>query len=506
MTVPERPDLHHLTEHDLPARHAYTVAQIRRLEATAMEVQGDDVLMQRAAHGLSVVVADELRARVGRVYGARVLILVGPGNNGGDALYAGYRLAARGAAVLAVACLGTPHAAGLAALRAAGGRFVDLCDLPVNTPMDADVAVDGILGIGGRPGLPDDVAALVRRLADQRVPVVAVDLPSGVDADSGACGDEAVHAARTVTFGALKPCHLLEPARERCGRLDLVQIGLDLDVETPALEAMTLDELAGRWPYPGVSSDKYARGVVGIDTGSEQYPGAGILSSFGAVHAGAGMVRYLGPSAAADVIVAQLPNVVFSAGRVQARLVGSGWGDRSDGTETIAAVAHEGLPAVIDADGLRFLPDTVPAGWLLTPHAGELARLLGVERSEVEADPLRAVRTAADQTGATVLLKGATQLVAAPRCATVLVALPGPAWTAQAGSGDTLAGICAALLAAGVPSDRAGQLGASVQAWTATCHPGPLAPHELAREVALTVGRLERRSRAMPARDHGSGA
>lgn len=500
-----------LNQHDLPTPrsapdvHAYTVAQIRRLEATAMAVQGDAALMQRAAHGLSVVLADELRARVGGVYGARVLILVGPGNNGGDALYAGQRLAARGAAVLAVACLGTPHAAGLAALLAVGGRVVDLSDVSGevvevgNTSVGGvrpwDLAVDGILGIGGRPGLPEPVAAVVQRLAEADVPVVAVDLPSGVDADTGACGDGAARAVRTVTFGTLKPCHLLEPARERCARLDLVDIGLDLTGETPALEALTLDDLAAWWPYPGVSSDKYARGVVGIDTGSELYPGAGILSTFGAVHAGAGMVRYLGPSAAADIIVAQLPNVVFSPGRVQARLLGSGWGDRPDGTAMIAAVLDEGVPAVVDADGLRFLPESVPSGWLLTPHAGELARLLDLERSAVEADPVRAVRAAANSTGATVLLKGATQLVAAPHATSVLVALPGPAWTAQAGSGDTLAGICAALLAAGVPADRAGQLGASVQAWTAHRHPGALTPHEIAREVAGSLGLLEARDR-----------
>lgn len=482
-------------EDELPARHAYTVAQVRRLEATAMALQGDDVLMQRAAQGLAVVVADELRSRVGRVYGARVLILVGPGNNGGDALYAGQRLAARGVTVLAVACLGTPHAAGLAALRAAGGRIVELDALPVDATGGHDLAIDGVLGIGGRPGLPAAVADVVRRLADADVPVVAVDLPSGVDADTGRCGDGAVRAVRTVTFGSLKCCHLLEPARERCGRLDLVDIGLDLTAEPPALEAMTVDALAAAWPYPGVTSDKYARGVVGIDTGSPQYPGAGVLSTFGAVHAGAGMVRYLGPSAAADIIVAQLPNVVFSPGRVQARLLGSGWGERPDGSATIAAVLGGDVPAVVDADGLRFLPEAVPSSWLLTPHAGELARLLDVDRATVESDPLQAVRAAADRTGATVLLKGSTQLVAAPHAATVLVALPGPAWTAQAGSGDTLAGICAALLAAGVPADRAGQLGASVQAWTARRHPGALTPHELARQVAVALGTLEVRAR-----------
>jgi NAD(P)H-hydrate repair Nnr-like enzyme with NAD(P)H-hydrate dehydratase domain len=128
---------------------------------------------------------------------------------------------------------------------------------------------------------------------------------------------------------------------------------------------------------------------------------------------------------------------------------------------------------------------------LLTPHAGELARLLGTDRTWVSDDPIRAVRTGAERTGATVLLKGATQLVAVAGSATVRVALPGPAWTAQAGSGDVLAGICGALLAAGLPADRAGQLGASIQALTAAQHPGPLPPHELAQRLSATIGALQ---------------
>jgi NAD(P)H-hydrate repair Nnr-like enzyme with NAD(P)H-hydrate dehydratase domain len=186
---------------------------------------------------------------------------------------------------------------------------------------------------------------------------------------------------------------------------------------------------------------------------------------------------------------------VFSPGRVQAHLFGSGWGERADGVEVLARVAEQGVPAVVDADGLRYLPKPAPANWLLTPHAGELARLLGHERSWVEHDLVQAVTAGAEQTGATVLLKGSTQLVAAPDGGPVLVAVPGPAWTAQAGSGDVLGGVCAALLAAGVAAQRAGQLGASVQAVAAAEHPGVLAPQELARDIGQTLGRLEQRSR-----------
>ena len=249
----------------------------------------------------------------------------------------------------------------------------------------------------------------------------------------------------------------------------------------------------GDWPYPDERSDKYSRGVVGVDTGSDQYPGAAVMSTLGAVYGGAGMVRFQGAERPAKIIESQLPNVVFGPGRVQAYLFGSGWGDRPDGAEVLARAADEGLPAVVDADGLKYLPERTPAGWLLTPHAGELAKLLGEERDWVTADPIRAVRAGVERTGGTVLLKGASQLVAGPDEELIRVALPGPAWTAQAGSGDVLGGVCAALLAAGVSASAAGQLGASVQALAAAAHPGVIPPHELAPAIGRTVGELQQR-------------
>jgi hydroxyethylthiazole kinase-like uncharacterized protein yjeF len=363
--------------------------------------------------------------------------------------------------------------------------------------MPYHLIIDGILGIGGRPGLPDPVARLVQSVAARGIPTIAVDLPSGVAADTGAVPGVAVQATETVTFGERKPCHLLQPALSRCGSISLVDIGLGTDHdERPDLVGIDEDDLAHAWPYPTERSDKYARGVVGVDTGSDQYPGAAVMSVYGAVYGGAGYVRFLGAERPAATISAQLPNVVFSPGRVQAHLFGSGWGERADGAKVLAAVAEGGVPAVVDADGLGYLPKPAPASWLLTPHAGELARLLERERNWVEEDPVRAATAAAQRTGATVLLKGATQVVAAPNGGPVLVAVSGPAWTAQAGSGDVLGGVCAALLAAGVDAQRAGQLGASVQAVAAAEHPGVLAPQELARAIGQTLGRLDQRARA----------
>jgi hydroxyethylthiazole kinase-like uncharacterized protein yjeF len=479
---------------------AYDVATIRALEAEAIAEVGEDTLMQRAASGVAAAVARQAAVLSGRVYGAKIMILVGPGNNGGDALFAGVRLARRGAAVTAVRCLGQPHARGLAALREAGGRLIDIETLNVvdGGSWMPDVAVDGILGIGGRPGLPDRVALLAGALASGLVATVAVDLPSGVDADTGAVPGASIRATRTVTFGKRKPCHLLEPARTRCGEIELIDIGLGGPGAPAArwLRRMDEGELTD-WPYPDARSDKYSRGVVGIDAGSDQYPGAGVLSTYGAVYGGAGMVRFLGADTPAEIIRRALPNVVFSPGQVQAHLLGSGWGDRPGGKDVIGAALDSGLPAVVDADGLKYLPDKVPGSWLLTPHAGELGRLLGEERSWVTDDPVRAVQEAVKRTGATVLLKGATQLVASPDTDAIWVALPGPAWTGQAGSGDVLGGLCAALLAAGRPALDAGVRAASIQAATARRHPGPLPPQRLAELIAEEIGVLQQRQATM---------
>jgi hydroxyethylthiazole kinase-like uncharacterized protein yjeF len=474
---------------------AFTAARIREFERVVMDREGDDVLMQRAAAGLARSAVSMLR-EWGGVYGARVLVLVGPGNNGGDALFASARMARRGVRVEAVRCLGEPHPAGLRALLAAGGRVVTRDELDLSAGTYA-LVLDGILGIGGRPGLPDSLGPLVDQLTRAAAPVLAVDLPSGVAADTGAVPGLAIRAARTVTFGELKPCHLLQPALGRCGTVELVDIGLGDHSGDPDFVGMDLAELARAWPYPDETSDKYSRGVVGANTGSDEYPGAALMSTLGAVHAGAGMVRFLGPDRPAKLIEAALPNVVFTPGRVQAHLLGSGWGERPDAARLMAEAVESGVPTVVDADGLRHLPDRCPDNWLLTPHAGELGRLVGQKRSWVTDDPVRAARAAAERTGATVLLKGASQVVAGPGSvhspAPVRVALPGPAWTAQAGSGDVLGGVCATLLAAGLPPGLAGQVGASVQAAAAAEHPGAIAPGDLAKTIGSLVGALEKR-------------
>ena len=461
---------------------AYLAQTIRAAEEPLLAAQPGE-LMQRAASGLAAALLRELRS-AGRVYGARVLLAVGSGNNGGDALYAGVRLLRRGVRVEAWRTGSGVHEQAWRAFVSAGGREADAVGAVAGLER-ADLVVDGVLGIGGRPGLREPVALFARACADAGVPVVAVDLPSGLAADSPAPTGGSFTATRTVTFGGLKFCHLLEPAASGCGLIELVDIGLDLP--GPDLRQWEVADVAAHWPFPDATSDKYSRGVVGLDTGSDAYPGAAVLSTLGAVHAGAGMVRFAGAEGAVPLIRAAAPNVVFGDGQVQARVLGSGWGDRPDGDAVVAKALEEGLPLLLDADALRHLP-AGPLGEqvLLTPHAGELARLLEVDRSAVTADPLAAVRTASGRHGCTVLLKGATQYVAGPD-GVVTLAVPGPAWTAQAGSGDILAGLCGALLAAGLSPAIAALTGASVQAITVSAHPGPNPPQFIARAVPRVV-------------------
>lgn len=462
-------------------RAAYSADQIRAAEE-AMPELATGVLMQRAAGGLALAIRRFLRSRrPAASSGARVLLVVGPGNNGGDALYAGARLARAGAKVSAWRAFGRAHAAAWADFLAAGGVEV----VPTGDER-VDVVVDGLLGIGGRPGLPDVVAALADSWAKRGVPVIAVDLPSGLDADSPAA-PVSFTAELTVTFGALKVCQLSEPARSRCGDVKLVDIGLTL--AEPVMRVWDAADVASAWPVPGPTSDKYSRGVVGIDAGSSTYPGAAVLAAMGAVHAGAGMVRFTGDPVVGARVGEALPNVVQARGRVQANLLGCGWGERDDGARVVASALDSGLPTLVDADGLRYLPSHSLGGHvLLTPHAGELARLLGVSREHVAIDPIGHARCAAERFGAVVLLKGATQYVASPGERCVDVAAPGPAWTAQAGSGDVLAGICATLLAAGLAPARAAVAGASAQALCAKAFPGPFPPQELVTRLTALIG------------------
>ena len=449
-------------------RGAWRVADVRAAEQALMASLPAGELMRRAAAGHARRAALLLSQRYGRVYGTRVLLLVGSGDNGGDALYAGARLAARGVAV--EACLLSPqrvHAGGLAALRAAGGQVV-------TNPAPADLSpaelvLDGIVGIGATGGLREPAAGLVSRLPelaarDGEPPlVVAVDVPSGVAVDTGDVPGAAVRADVTVTFGCLKPALVLGAAAPLAGEVEVVDIGLGPYLRTaPAVEVPELADIAGWWPYPTPDATKYTRGVVGVATGSASYPGAALLSVAGALAGPAGMVRYAGP-AAAQVVAAYPPVIatrtVAEAGRVQAWACGSGLGQDQAAVTTLRGVLAAPVPAVLDADALNLLVDgsfatalrTRDAPLVLTPHAGEFQRLAG---QPPYPDRLESALQLAARTGATVLLKGDRTIIAAP---------DGRAWAnptgtpvlASGGTGDVLTGLLGSLLAAGLTPQQA---------------------------------------------------
>lgn len=487
---------------------AHAVDDVRAAEVAAMEKLPEGELMARAAQGLAEVAA----ARLADGAEATVVGLVGAGDNGGDTLYAVSLLSDAGfpCAVVLLPASGRDgvHAKGLAAAEAAGVMVHLAADAEAADVVgEADLVLDGIVGIGGRPGLRPEAAALVDAIDDDAW-VIAVDVATGLDPSGEAGDDDAVWADETVTFGTPKPVHLLPPGEAATGRLTVVDIGIDLSAVAPAVERLTWDDVARLWPVPDQGDDKYSRGVLGIVAGGESYTGAAVLCTTAAAEAGVGMVRYVGTPTPVSLVRQAVPEAVIGAGRVQAWVVGPGL-DITATDETApsqVAVAREAvagdLPLIVDAGGLDLVDGPRAAPTVLTPHAGELARLLTrlqtrlearpsgsgdrqdgqaparvpaehggdpVERpaagevtpDDVKAAPLRHARRLAELTGATVLLKGATTLV-------VTAGMPvrsqadAPSWLATAGAGDVLAGVIGTLLAAGLSPHDAASLGTLV--------------------------------------------
>jgi hydroxyethylthiazole kinase-like uncharacterized protein yjeF len=523
------------------------VADVRAAERELMARLPDGALMQRAAAGLAAVCADLLDP----VYGSRVVVLVGSGDNGGDALYAAARLARRGAAVTALTTGSRVHEGGAIALRAAGGRLIpaaargsahgstptDICgrtdtsglagDGPAGSGGQteagglstaalellgrADLVIDGMLGIGGRGGLREHAAALAAAAVAGPGTVVAVDLPSGVDADTGEVAGAAVRADVTITFGTWKPGLLIDPAASLAGATQLIDIGLGPCLGPPAVTALQAADVAALLPRPGAESDKYRRGVLGVVAGSTRFTGAATLAVGGALRGGAGMIRLVSAAHAAEIARQHWPEAVITvvgrdsnpagglaaagavpaaeaveaAGQVQAWVAGPGMGTDADAAALLASVLGSDLPVLVDADGLTIVARQRAllrrdAPTLITPHAGELARLLGIDRGAVEARRLAHVRQAADELGVTVLLKGSTTVVAGPDgTGPVLVNATGTSWLATAGSGDVLSGLAGALLAQGLSPAEAGAVGAYLHglagrlAAAGAVHPGP---------------------------------
>lgn len=446
--------------------HTHTVAQLRVAETRALAATPHGALMRRAAFAVAAVAAEKMPAPVQE---RRAVLLVGGGNNGGDALFAGVELRRRGLAVTAV--LADPervHAGGLAAARRAGVAVIAGSQLPSQAIAEADVIIDGLVGIGARPPLRDAAARLVTAANDAEGWRVAIDVPSGVDPDTGWVPGPAFRADITVMMGGRTTGPLLT---EAAGEVRVAEIGMGtggIDVDAAILTAA---DVGGLFPQPGPESDKYSLGATGIVAGSAEYPGAALLATGGAVAARPGLVRYAGH--AASEVVRRWPEVIATeevtrAGRVQAWVAGPGMGTDGAAADRLREVLAAGVPVLVDADGLTLLAARPwllagraarGAATVLTPHEGEFARLFPDLDPAGPDGRLGAARAAAARCGAAVLLKGNRTVIARPDGA-AYVNPSGSPYLATAGSGDVLAGLAGALLSAGLEPALAAALAA----------------------------------------------
>ncbi|MGW5383934.1 bifunctional ADP-dependent NAD(P)H-hydrate dehydratase/NAD(P)H-hydrate epimerase [Nocardia sp. NPDC003963] len=491
------------------SKWAFPSTDVKTCVAKELETGPPDRLLRKAATGLAVIVADELRRRHGSVYGRRIAMLVGTGNNGADALLAGIRLRRQGVHVDAILTGATAYEPGVHKLRHAGGRLIDgsQTDHPIQALRAADLILDGIIGESGTAGLHGTTADLVEAIPPD-TPVIAVDLPSGVDPDTGEIHGTHVRADISVTFAAWKGCLLLPPASHAAGDLRYVSVGLPPIPAAPTVRRLSASDIAARWPVPPRVSHKYTRGVLGVVAGSDRYPGAAVLAVLGAVESGAaGIARFIGPPGVTNQVLTAVPEAVPGAGQVQAWLLGSGVEDDVEQDQAIDTALRSGQPCVVDAGALhacvhRRMDGERTAGAdriLLTPHAGEMARMMGwldqpVQRTEIEARPLHYGRTLAQALDVTVLVKGHTTIIVGPR-GVVASQAEAPSWLATAGAGDVLAGIAGALMAAGVNALDAGEMAAFVHGRAAmrahqNRHGGPLTASAVAHAVPSVIGEM----------------
>jgi len=447
---------------DLPLVDA---EEMRVWDRRATERDGvvERVLMESAGRALAGAV-QRLYPR-GRVVGA-----VGRGHNGGDTLIALRTLAAWGREVVAVAVGGAEAEAGLLH----GWRIeVAAGDDPGAAFRGADLILDGLLGTGATGAPREPHAGAIRAMNAAGRPIVAVDGPSGVDFSTGAVAGDAVRAAVTVTFGAPKRGLLLHPGRVHAGRLLAVEIGFPpLGGDEAGAEVVTPSWARDRMPRVPPAAHKGTMGDVVVVAGSHGVAGAAVLVGTGAARAGAGKVYLLSTAENREILQVALPEALFAKrasqparellARADAVVAGPGIGTDAAAAAVLRTLLGAGdAPLLLDADALTLvarepaLLDGADRPLLLTPHPGEMSRLLGIEVGEVTADPFAAAARAAERFRCTVLLKGAPSLVAVAGERT-LASLAGHPGIATGGMGDTLGGVAGALLAVGCsPRDAA---------------------------------------------------
>lgn len=458
-----------------------TVAAMRRVDAAAIDGGVPGLRLMEAA---GAAVAARARARLPA--GGKTVVLCGPGNNGGDGFVAARLLAEAGYGVDLV-LLGERAAlkgdAALAAeawtgpVRQADGNPLPSCDL----------VIDALFGAGLSRDLDGAARALVEAVNAAGVPVLAVDVPSGIDGDTGAVRGVAIRAVETVTFVAFKPGHLLQPGRSLCGQLSLADIGTGPEALAaglavgPPLHRNGPDLWAGAFPRLSGLSHKYTRGHALVLSGPATKTGAARLAARGALRVGAGLVTVASPPAALAENAAHLTAIMLrpcesaddlddllTDERLNVVLAGPGLGTGEPTRERVAVAAAAGRGLVLDADALtsfagqaRLLAAHLADGdarAVLTPHAGEFARLFDGTAAAGAADKVARTRAAAELTGAVVVLKGADTVVAAPD-GRAAINDHGSPYLGTAGSGDVLGGLIAGLMAQGMDPFEAAAAG-----------------------------------------------
>lgn len=500
-----------------------TAAQTRAIDRET-EARGTPVadLMERAGRAT----ARAALGLAGGAYGRRAVALCGKGNNGGDALVAARYLSRWGMRVTAVlleepAALREPAVGAFEALGPAGVRWRPFSEGALARELDrAHVGIDGLFGTGFRGTAEGPYAAAIEALNAALAPVVAVDIPSGVEGDTGAVRGPAVRAAVTVTFGAPKLGALLYPGAALAGAVEVADIGFPPDLLRSDVVAVEPADAAGWLPLREPDAHKRRSGVVLVVAGSRRMTGAARLVARGAHRAGAGLVRVAVPQRALTAVQAGLAEATFlplpegpegsaSAAawealrerleEVEAVAVGPGLSTHGGTPKLVRRLVREcPAPLVVDADALNAFagrPGELAqraSDAVLTPHTGEFARLFGMPATEVLEDRVGLVRKAAAETGAVVLLKGARTLVALPE-GEVRINPTGTPALATGGTGDVLAGMIATYLARGVSPGDAASLAAYVHGLAGEVAGETRGEGTLALEVADAVPEAVRR-------------
>jgi NAD(P)H-hydrate epimerase len=495
-----------------------TAEQMRAIDRRAMEEYGIPgvVLMEAAGSAFARGCVEEMG---GRVRDRRIAIYCGPGNNGGDGFVAARHLANAGADVIVFLCGSATDLRGDAAT-----HFAPLRRMPVRIHENAepapagwraDLIGDAVLGTGAHG--PIDVASPVGALVSQvgentaGAPIVSADIPSGVDADSGEADPLAVRAARTVTFALMKPGLLQYPGIAHAGRVTVADIGIPRSIlsgDALSMELTTADIVRAILPRRSESRDsnKGSYGSLLVIAGSAGMAGAAVLSAVSALRAGAGLVQLAVPESLLDIAATLAPEIILRplpetserthggknaleaalrlAEKADAVALGPGMGATEAVVRFVQDLSGRLLssemrkPLVVDADGLNALAlegsRPAPAGtaaqgtdpatpFVLTPHPGEMGRLLGSDSKSVQADRLASVRACTRRYGATALLKGARTLIAADDGRVAFNRI-GSVALATAGSGDVLTGVIGALLANKLNAYDAARVGAYLHA------------------------------------------